>query len=203
MITLEDIAKSVNIRLRPLSMSDPRLQKKRQEAALVESRIACCDGSFAAICIADGTVIYGTKDRATEEKLSYVRDWRDIVSIAAGSYGKLIGLHANGRVVGLHDWENDWRNIVGIAGGDFFYGVDRQGALYTTNRSIRPTNRTLPLFRDFDRLEDEIRESRTSSLAFLHAAETYKSQGLCPYCGGEFTGRITQKCTGCNRRKDY
>lgn len=151
----------------------------------------------------DGTVIYGAKDRTTKEKLSYVRDWRDIVSIAAGSYGKLIGLHANGRVVGLYDRENDWRNIVGIAGGDFFYGVDRQGALYTTNRSIRPTNRTLPLFRDFDRLEDEIRESSTNSLAFLHVAEIYKSQGLCPYCGGKFTGRITQKCTGCNRRKDY
>ena len=116
----------------------------------------------------DGTVIYGTKDQATEEKLSYVRDWRDIVSIAAGSYGKLIGLHANGRVVGLHDWENDWRNIVGIAGGDFFYGVDRQGALYT--RTV--TNRTPPLFRYFGRPEDEKRESRTSGLAFLRAAET-------------------------------
>ncbi len=36
-----------------------------------------------------------------------------------------------------------------------------------------------------------------------YLSKTIKKYGLCQYCGGKFTGIFVQKCSRCNRPKDY
>ena len=149
----------------------------------------------------DGTVVFTAKDEKTKENLSYVLDWQNIVSIAAGSYSSgVMGLRSDGTVTG----KKDWSDIVAIAGTwSYWYGIDKNGVLYTTNSSIPSGKHTLTLFHDRNKVEYEVEKSKEKGRASLKQAKEYIEKGLCQYCGGELTGILAKKCSNCGRKKDY
>ena len=158
-------------------------------------QIACSENAVFGLK-QDGTVVFESKE---EKELSSIRDWHDIVSIAARDYGGAIGLRSDGTVTDM----KNWKNIVAISGGDYFYAIDNNGLLYTTNSKIRSGKYTVPVFNNIESVEQDIAEANKNSIIRLNRARENREKGLCQYCGGVFSGFLFKKCSNCGRSKNY
>ena len=53
------------------------------------------------------------------------------------------------------------------------------------------------------RQQTKPQQTRPQSFDLQNITNQRKRQGLCQYCGGEFTGLFSKKCVKCGKPKDY
>ena len=138
----------------------------------------------------DGTVV-STNDDVECKKM------RNIVAIS-GKYG----LKANGTVVStcssLNEKIKHWRDIVAIADshsdsrGKPLIGLKADGTTVGMNWSnIGPVNK--------EQMKEQMKEEKCR----IEQQRSWKSQGLCRNCGGQFSGFFSKTCKSCGKAKDY
>ena len=148
-----------------------------------------------------------------------VDEWNDIVAISVGEY-HTVGLRSDGTVVAT-GWNNhgqlnveEWRDIVAIsAAQSHTIGLKRDGSVVST-KYIGDTKYysgqcdvngwydiSVPILAD---TQKKFVEEKQKQLNAIHNQRNqYQNQGVCQYCGSQFSGFIFKKCSNCGKPKDY
>ena len=167
-------------------------------------------------CVAVGSNAYGQCD---------VSKWRDVVAISAGSV-HTVALKADGTCVAVgsnHDGRcrvSKWRDVVAVSAGDLHtvafkadgtcvaVGSNAYGRCDVSGWDFQLSATSLQarieqlenIQSSWKKRGEELEECRKKRNA---EREERKKRGLCQYCGGQFKGLLTKKCTDCGKPKDY
>ncbi len=147
---------------------------------------------------ADGTVIAtGNNDFGQ----CNTEDWKNIVAISCSS-DHTVGLKADGTViaVGRNKYQecnvDTWENIalpIGTNNYDEFLKLRGKEIDIAVKQQEEELQRLNP---DERKKLDEYRKCEQQ-------INSYKRQGVCQHCGGNFKGLFTKKCVNCGKPKDY
>lgn len=163
----------------------------------------------------DGTVVAVGSNYYNECNVS---NWRDIVSISAGNW-HTVGLKSDGSVVSTMikcHWNNgqcnvsNWKDIIAVFASDFYtLGLKSNGTVVAVGKNVfgACNIEDWKLFSDMDNIEEEQTFERKKLIEekkrMAEKQAEYRSKNLCQYCGGTFKGFFKEKCSVCNKVKDY
>ncbi len=159
----------------------------------------CSDGTVLAV----GELTWGQCD---------VGNWADIIAISAG-FDHTVGLCYDGTLIAVGN--NDerqcniekWSDIVAISANERnIIGVRADGTVIATgqNDNGQCMVNDWKLFDSFNNFKEE--QNNKMKLVRKHREELQahrREKNLCQHCGGTFKGFFKEKCSVCNKDKDY
>jgi alpha-tubulin suppressor-like RCC1 family protein len=129
----------------------------------------------------------------------------DIVAVSAGR-GHTVGLKSDGTVVAVgknFDGQcnvSTLKDIVAIsADRDYTFALKADGSLCVAGKTKSYDFSSFRLFNNIKTVAQEIDSIKEKSSMMAQ----YRMNGLCQYCGGEFSGVVNKKCVKCGKTKDY
>lgn len=182
--------------------------------------VAVTTGGFHTVGLkSDGTVIAVGAGGSSDHGQYNVKGWSDIVAVAAGTF-HTVGLRSNGtvvatgyNVVGQCD-VSGWSDIVAIyAGSSQTIGLKSDGSVVATGSGIHKACSNmiadintwscikLPKILNSQKELDEEKQKQLNAIRVQR--DQYQNQGVCQYCGSQFSGFIFKKCSNCGKPKDY
>ena len=185
------------------TVMDTHFELKNQCAEWTDIVAISAGSSFTVGLRSDGTIAstdFGFNDQCSK--------WKNIVAISAGIH-HIVGLMSDGTVVAVGSTDGGrcnvsaWRDMMPMTTARTFE-EDREEKIKIFEKAKQRRKESQDRF-EYMRCQREkdkrLREVEQRLLEERRAS--YRSRGVCQYCGGKFKGLFSKKCSACGTPKDY